>query len=358
MKPRERVEAALLGRRPDMVPFTAYENKLITSEAERHLRDDGLCIVERRTPAFRTIAREVTQEEMRFTGLDGAAYVRTRINTPAGNLSSLDRPAGFTSWHMERLFKSEADYEALECMIRDREYVPNYEAVAAAQALAGGDAFVLGGMGYSPLQEILYTLMGVEQFSIQWADNRERLMRLYDALTDDRRKLYPVVAQGPALAINYCGNVSPEVMGVRRFEEFVLPHYDEAAEVAHRYGKLLGVHLDANNRPLAEGIARSKIDYVEAFTPAPTCDMTVAEARAAWPDKALWLNFPSSVHLESIDAIEETTRMILREGAPGHRFLIGITEDVPGDRWQGNFAAILRVIRADGRLETASDMVD
>jgi len=111
-----------------------------------------------------------------------------------------------------------------------------------------------------------------------------------------------------------------------------------------------GVHFDANTRLLAPGIARSRMDYIEAFTPAPTCDMTVAEARLAWPDKVLWINFPSSVHLESIEAIEATTRQILREAAPGDRFLIGITEDVPEDRWQANLAAILRVIRERGRL--------
>ncbi|MHB0875618.1 MAG: hypothetical protein ACYC5O_06210 [Anaerolineae bacterium] len=353
MTPRERVEAALLGRKADVVPFTVYENKLPTGEAERRLRNDGLCIVDRRTPAYKVVRGEVSEERLHFTGPDGVARVRTTVRTPVGTLTSVDRPAGFTSWHEERLFKSEADYEPLEYMIRDRTYAPNYEAVAAAQDLLGGDAFVRVGIGYEPMQEILYTLMGVEVFAVQWAENRERLLRLHDALVEDRRAIYPVVAQSPALAVNYGGNVSPEVLGAPRFERYVLPQYEEAADVLHQHGKLLGVHFDANTRPLAPGIARSKLDYIEAFTPVPTCDMTVAEARAAWPDKVLWINFPSSVHLDSIETIEATTRQLLREAAPGDRFLIGITEDVPADRWQGNFAAILRVINQEGRLPLA-----
>ena len=45
MTPRERVDAALRNEMPDWVPFTVYECMLPTSETERRLRDDGLCIV-------------------------------------------------------------------------------------------------------------------------------------------------------------------------------------------------------------------------------------------------------------------------------------------------------------------------
>jgi hypothetical protein len=192
--------------------------------------------------------------------------------------------------------------------------------------------------------------MGLEQFSVEWAERRDQLLRLYDALTEDRRKIYPIVAESPALIANYGGNVSPEVMGRERFERYILPHYNEAAEILHAHGKLLGVHFDANTRLLAPGIARSKIDYVEAFTPAPGSDMTLAEAREAWPDKILWINFPSPVHLQPVTVVEETARRLLREAAPGDRFLMGITEDVPSDRWRENFLAISRILRTEGRL--------
>ncbi len=33
-----------------------------------------------------------------------------------------------------------------------------------------------------------------------------------------------------------------------------------------------------------------------------------------------------------------------REASPGNRLLIGITEDIPEDRWQANMLAISRVI--------------
>ena len=57
---------------------------------------------------------------------------------------------------------------------------------------------------------------------------------------------------------------------------------------------------------LSKAIAGTALDYIEAFTPAPDTDMTLAEARAAWPDKVLWINFPSSVHLKPNAEVEQT----------------------------------------------------
>ncbi|MGI6207669.1 MAG: hypothetical protein ACOYEW_05575 [Anaerolineae bacterium] len=352
MTPRERVEAALLGEMPDAIPFTVYECMLPKSAGERRLRNEGLCIVER-SSVFRTVYHEVKVERVHFVGEDGLERVRTEVTTPQGRLTAVDRPAGFTSWHEKRLFSGPEDYDALECMIADRTYEPRYEEFAELQALMGDDATVRAGIGYSPLQEIIYTLMGVTEFSIQWGENRDRLMRLYHLLVEDRRKIYEVVAHSPAYTVNYGGNVSPEVVGRERFETMILPHYEEAAEVLQAHGKLMGVHFDANTKLLAPGIARSRMDYVEAFTPYPDTDMTVREAREAWPDKTLWINFPSSVHLQSQEDIADMTRQLLREAAPGNRFIIGITEDLPPGRWQANYETILRVCNTEGRTPIA-----
>jgi hypothetical protein len=254
-------------------------------------------------------------------------------------------------WWKEYLFKGPEDYLPLEAMIRGRQYRGNYEAFRRAQEQAGGDVILMSDdLAYSPLQEIIYRIMGISQFAVEWAERRDEVLKLYDALTEDRRKMYSLVAESPALLVNYCGNISPEVVGLQRFEKYILPHYDELAEILHRRGKLLGVHFDGNTRLLAPAIARSRIDYIEAFTPSPFGDMSVAEARAAWPDKVLWINFPSSTHLAETSEIEETTRQILCEAAPGNKFLIAVTEGVPVDVWQRSFHAISRVIREEGQL--------
>lgn len=89
--------------------------------------------------------------------------------------------------------------------------------------------------------------------------------------------------------------------------------------------------------PIADLVAGSAIDVIDAFTPAPDTDMSVAEARRAWPDKVLWVNFPSSQHLAGSEVIYNSTRKIIREIGGKDKLLIGITEDVPPERWQASF---------------------
>jgi len=65
------------------------------------------------------------------------------------------------------------------------------------------------------------------------------------------------------------------------------------------------------------------------------------EARQAWPQKAIWINFPSPIHLSPRDEIRAMTETIITEAGNDEKFLIGITEDPPIDRAMGNYLAIM-----------------
>jgi hypothetical protein len=349
MTPRERVEAVLRGTGPDRVPFTVYEYKLPQCEVERKLRNDGLCIMNRGHPGYGTVTPNCKSTSLSYTDpTTGRPRVRTVVETPAGELSSLSEPAAFTSWRHELMFKSPEDYARLIAFVNDTQYIPDYASVERARAWLGDDVFLRGGVGYEPLQAIIYSYLGVETFAIEWSERRDEVMKLHDAIVAMNRRAYRVLAEGPHWVVQYGGNVSPEIVGLKRFEELIVPHYNELGEMLHKRGKMLLVHLDANCGPLREAIAGSEIDIVEAFTPAPDTDMSVADARQAWPDKVLWINFPSSVHLSSAEVIYETTRQIIADDTGGEKLIIGITEDVPEHRWQESFLTISRAIQDFG----------
>jgi hypothetical protein len=148
---------------------------------------------------------------------------------------------------------------------------------------------------------------------------------------------------------NYGGNVTPEIIGLENFEKYYVQHYNEAAEVMHKHGKLIGCHFDANCKLLSKAIAGTALDYIEAFTPAPDTDMTLAEARRAWPNKVLWLNFPSSVHLRPDAEVEKTTIDLLNQAGNIDGLIMGITEDIPPDRWQNSCRAIMNGLERHAR---------
>jgi hypothetical protein len=343
MTPRQRVLAVLQGRRPDKVPFTVYESKIPQCAVERRLRDEGLCIVNRHFPPFTRQAPNCTEQTLHYTET-GRPRARTVIRTPVGEVSTVGEPAGFTTWTIEKLFKRPEDYKVLRFLEADRVYRADYESFRQAEAWLGEDVILRADVGAAPLHRIMIQWMGLETFAVEWADRRDEILRLESVMRSRLRDVYPILADSPITHANMGGNEVTQVMGPQRYREFCIPLYNECAEALHAKGKLLGSHLDGNNRLWAADVAACALDYVEAFTPAPDTDMTLDDALAAWPDKVLWINFPSSMHLVSLERIRQTARQIVAAARDTGRIILGITEDVPPDRWQENLLAISEVI--------------
>jgi len=341
--PRERVLAALRREKTDKVPFTVYECMIPQCSVERRLRDEALCIVHRRVPAFKLHYPNCPSETHSYEE-NGRLRNRTIIHTRRGDLSSVSEPADFTSWAIERLFKGPEDYPRLLALIHDEQIEPCYESFAQAERWMGDDVILRGGVGGSPLHKIMLHWMGLEIFSEEWAERRDEILKLEKAMRENLRRVYPIIAAAPITHANFGGNEVPEVMGPPRYREFCIPLFNECAEFFRAKGKFLGSHIDGNNKAWAQDVARSGLDYIEAFTPAPGTDLTLEEALKAWPDKVLWINFPSSLHLATIEQIKKTTRELIEAARGTNRLIIGITEDIPEDRWQGNLLAISEVI--------------
>ena len=340
MTPRARVERALRRERVDRVPFTMYECMIPQCAAERALRNRGMCIVNR-LPVFRTLRPNVRTTQQVFWEGD-RKFTRTVHETPHGPLSTLTEDGGFTTWRHELLLKRPEDYAAIRFFLRDEVYEPAYAEFARAQAAFGEDAIFRANFGLEPMQELISGgVMPMERFCEEWVERRDEVLSLYAILVENRRRIYPLVAQSPADHANYGGNVTPEIIGPENFARYFVPHYQEAAEVMHRHGKLIGCHFDANTRILAPAIAATDLDYIEAFTPAPDTDQTLAQARAAWPDKVLWINFPSSVHLQPDATVERVAFDLAEQAGATEGILVGITEDMPPERWQDSCRSIM-----------------
>lgn len=332
---------ALHGDIPDITPFTIYEQKIPRCEYERDLRNRGLCLV-KRVVSYNIHHPNVKVQSVNYTGDDGRQLTRNTYSTPCGDLTKLVQPAGFTSWTHERVFKSPEDYKAILFLIKDSVVEQNYGAVAGLQEKLGEDYVVRDNMPLEPLQALISEYMGVDMFCIEWMDNRDEVLKLYEALLEVARKVYPIVAEGPLEFANYGGNVIPNVIGVDNFIKYYASCYNEAAEIMHKNGKLIGTHLDADNTLIMDAVAKTDLDYIEAYDAGMS--PPVREARRKWPGKALWLNWPSAWHLEPVEEVYKKSLGLLEEAAPRDGFIMGITEDVPEERLKDNSLAIMKAI--------------
>jgi len=165
MTPRERVLAVLRGEPTDKVPFTIYESKIPQCAVERRLRNEGLCIVNRQFSVVKEVTPNCVTESHTFTAENGRPRTRYVTRTPVGEVTHVVEPAGFTSWTVERQFKSRDDYMALLYMAKDAQYFPDYEAYIAAEKWMGEDVILRANVPALGLHWIMIHVMGVEVFS-------------------------------------------------------------------------------------------------------------------------------------------------------------------------------------------------
>ena len=359
LTPKRRVELALQKKFVDKVPFTSFntfwlgpsvENPVIPQikwvpqcTVERDLRNRGLCLLDMLTMGYGLVRPNVKMFST-VTEKNGHLFIRTDYETPAGNLYNLKEVGKTTIWWHKKLFSSPEDYKTILYLIKDTRVFPDYENASAAIKAYGEDWLLRCDLGFEPLQDLITgDYMTMTEFCIQWMDNRDEVLKLYEALVDIRRETYKVVADSPLYCVMYGGNVHPKITSPDDFKKYYVPHYEEAAEILHKKGKVLGCHFDADTKAYKDIIADTSLDIIEAFTPAPDTDMTMKEAREAWPDKIIWINFPSSLHLASRERIMAATEEIIESGGP-EQLIIGITDDVPEFRWQESYTAIMDAI--------------
>lgn len=334
---REEIELALAGERPDRVPFTFYDGLWPAEVDIAPLQAKGLGICARRG-VHRAIRPNVTVKTV--TEPDNS--LRTMYETPRGTLTALHRRGGYgVMAPVEHPVKTRDDYAILEFIIDDTHYEPDYDYFLAEKERIGDSGATIGSTGYSPLLEIQVTWVGQERFCYEINDNEDALMAAYDRLARKQREMYEVVARGPAEHVLYCGNLVPEMIGLELVRDYVFPCYNAFADLLHEHGRKMGVHLDANNNLIMELVRDASFDLVEAFTPPPTCNVSVAAARSSWPGKCLWINFPSSLHIAPSDQIRAAAREIVEEAGDRKGFLIGVTEDVPTEHVERSVSAIL-----------------
>ncbi|MCM8809221.1 MAG: uroporphyrinogen decarboxylase family protein [Candidatus Omnitrophica bacterium] len=346
MEPKERVEFVLRRKKPDKIPFTIYENKLPQCTVERILRNRGLCIV-KRTSVYKTVYPNLNFKNITYTE-QGITYTKTIISTPLGELEityrKTDKTGDFTSWRITHLFKTPDDYKKIIFMVKDAKYIPDYERFLDLEKESGLDVFLRAGIASTPLHEIMIHFMGIEKFAEEWAERRDEIENLYKVMVEKLQYIYKICADSPCFAFNFGGNETGNVMGRERFEKYVLPLYYECGEVLHKKNKIFGAHLDGNNKVWADLIKNSPLDYIEAFSPFPDTDMEFEYAYKLWNDKILWINFPSSLHLASEEKIKNTVKEYIEIAKDDYRLIIGITEDIPKERWQKNLFLISEVI--------------
>jgi len=337
------------GQRPDQIPLTIYDWMLPRGATERRLRSAGLTLIPR-LPPFRVSHRAVKIISREYFE-NGRKRIRRTLRTPVGEVSQVIEPdpAYETSnWIHEHFIKAPDDYRVVEFYYEDMQFTENHDAFREAQRRVGEDGLVFARIPRTPLQEMLYQLMGLDRFATDYQERRDLFDSLFAVMAKQYRKIYDLAGACPAEIVWCADNIYSDMIGPERFQHYIAPEYGAVSDRIGGTDKLLAVHMDGTLRSLSAEIGAAACDIIEAMTPPPMGDFSIREARAAWPKKALWLNFTSCMHIEPPEVIAEHTKNLLAEAGTTRGFAIGVTEDAPMQALETSLGVIARVLEEHG----------
>ena len=107
--------------------------------------------------------------------------------------------------------------------LRDGVYHDNYDAIREAKRRIGDDGLVLVRVGKSPLQEMLYLMMGYEQFAVDFYEHRDLFDSLHSTMVDRCQELYELAAEAPVEILQLADNITAEAIGSERFKNYLAP---------------------------------------------------------------------------------------------------------------------------------------
>jgi len=338
---RERIEAFWSGERPDRIPYSIYEWLWPDRDDPvwKRMFADGLGI------AWHAWAYE---EEMQDVDLgtttakeDGRTIERRTYRTPVGSISETT----VDGWQGERLLKTPEDYRAMTYVAEHTRVTPRLDAIEAKLKDLGPNEVLWSALSRSPYQRMLVDLAGVEHFPFHLADFEEEVRTLYEALRKLFRRRVEIAAKGANRSVHFGENFNADVIGPRRYEEFILPVYEECCAILHDAGKVVGAHYDGRTASCAGPIARAPVDLIESFTEPPEGDLPLGEARAVWPEKLLWCNIGVGDYQLPPEQLREKVLAMAAAGAPdGRRLAFEVSEHLPAS-WRESMPVVLDALR-------------
>lgn len=345
----ERVKTVLSGGVPDRIPWLIYSNHLPRGKFEREMRNMGLGL-DVRCSVYRSYMPNVRVEERR-----NGNYLYTIYHTPYGDLSMVTRiglrfqlPGG--RWIAQHPVKRIEDIRALEFIIEDTVYEADYEDYKQVKEDLGGDGIVTVSADYTPLMKIIIQYMGFKTFTLLLGRKPDIIEGLMEKIDEKYEEMYRIIADSPAEIVRVGDNIDSVLISPKLFEKYCLPYYNKYAAILKERDKIVISHMDGRLKILKNLIARAKLDAVEAFTPPPVGDLSPREAKEAWRDKIIWMNFPETIFLQDEDSIKKYAIRLLEEIAPGIGYIISITEDIHPKHLMKGIGVVTEVLGRHGML--------
>jgi hypothetical protein len=334
------------GEPAERPPVAIYNRYLPRGCDERAVRNAGLGIIDyvppvsMLAPPWHLQAGYLSEVrgadlEIRVAWEDGKRIETRTYRTPVGEVcqrTSID--GGYGSDWVERYYiQGLQDYRVIRYLVEHTVFRRQEGAFEARVRDLGEDGVVLARLDRSPFQKLLIELAGPERLLMDLHTDPEPVSELLEALERRMEEAFAMALESGAEVLWQPDNVTSALTPPQSFRRYCVPFYQKRASACRQAGKRFVVHLDGRLKALREPIASSAIDAVESLSlPETGGDMTMAQAREAWPNQVLLPNFPATLSLQPEAAIREFLDRLATEAGPAC-WMLQFSEDIPSTEW-------------------------
>jgi hypothetical protein len=226
MNIRERILAALNWEEPDQVPLLIYDFHFPRGFAERLLREGGVGLV-LRPPAHQVEHRQVEIDSREYWE-SGRKFIRKTYRTPVGDIwQTLVPESAYDTgyWIQDHFIKEPDDYRVIEFVLEDVIYHDNYEFINEVKRRIAGDGLVYVRVAKVPVQEMLYQIMGLERYSLDYHLRRDLFDSLHNCMLKKYDELINLAAEAPVEIIMLGDNITSDMIGEERYRNYCMPFY-------------------------------------------------------------------------------------------------------------------------------------
>lgn len=201
-----------------------------------------------------------------------------------------------------------------------------YEAVRAEWGDLGAPTVYLPRMN---VQSLYLEKMGVENAIYALADFPDTVEAYFRALEASHDRLIEVVNASPIEIINFGENVHAGTLTPELFLKYHLPACRRRCEKLHAPNKFVHAHWDGDCAPLLPYAKETGLDGIDAVTPAPQGDVTLAQVKDALGDDLFLIGGIPAVYFDatfSEETLIECAREVIDLFAP--KLILGISDEL------------------------------
>jgi hypothetical protein len=274
---------------------------------------------------YRTV--RVTEERL------DAQSVRTTWDTPVGALTDVRRydEWGLSSHLIEYKIKSPSDLDVMEYMLQDETWHWDQQAHESDLRRIGDRGVPQFYFRRSPVQGLMIEHMGLTDTVYLMLDEPGRLQRYVEAQSEADEAMYDVICACPVPLVNFGENIDAHMDPPSIWNEHLIPYYRRRTEQLQAAGKGVYIHVDGAMKPLLPHLRACPWNGIEAATPLPQGDVTLAEIKGALGDMVLLDGIPALFFLPSFPErdLTDCVRQVVELFYP--RLVLGISDEIPPD---------------------------